>query len=367
MSIRRRGESGQTLVLVAVLLVVLLGFAALAIDIGSLYGERRRMQNAADGAALAGVEELCVWRGGTQESAESAAIAMAQDYASRNGADWAIPVPTVNSNIDVTLKVTAGRTSNTLFAAVLGPTTAEVAATASATCESPYSGIPMFPLTIKQQQWDNVNCGETVYITVAHETPDPCPTGCDCSHVFTGASTDTNSERGWFDGVNNTCQGGSEFYCKPQDAVPWETDQCKVGNVSVGSCLVDKNGTVAGSVGGSNGKELVAWVKGDPDGKRTIYIPLYDDFKTSCSGSCAGYHVSGFACVDLDWRNTLWIGEGGPKWWPPAAGYTKCPDKNLDLGKTLVGTMNCNCTIEGGNIGPGGNDPKAAKIPVLIK
>ena len=46
-------ESGQALILVVVVLVVLFGFMALAIDVGSLYANRRKMQNAADAGALA--------------------------------------------------------------------------------------------------------------------------------------------------------------------------------------------------------------------------------------------------------------------------------------------------------------------------
>ncbi len=57
-----REESGQTLVYVALSLVTLLLFVALAIEAGHLYAERRRMQNAADAGALAGVRESCLGR-----------------------------------------------------------------------------------------------------------------------------------------------------------------------------------------------------------------------------------------------------------------------------------------------------------------
>lgn len=57
---RRNGERGQTLILVAVMLPVLLGVTGLALDVGTLYNHRRRMQTAADAGALAGANE--VWR-----------------------------------------------------------------------------------------------------------------------------------------------------------------------------------------------------------------------------------------------------------------------------------------------------------------
>ena len=50
---RRRGERGQTIVLVAVSLVTLLAMAALAVDVVTLYVARSEMQRAADAAALA--------------------------------------------------------------------------------------------------------------------------------------------------------------------------------------------------------------------------------------------------------------------------------------------------------------------------
>ena len=53
-----RRESGQILFLATIAMVVLLGFSALAVDVGLLYSTRRRMQMAADGAAIAGATAL---------------------------------------------------------------------------------------------------------------------------------------------------------------------------------------------------------------------------------------------------------------------------------------------------------------------
>ena len=49
----RDDERGASAVLVAILLVPLLGFAAIALDVGALYVERGQLQNGADAAALA--------------------------------------------------------------------------------------------------------------------------------------------------------------------------------------------------------------------------------------------------------------------------------------------------------------------------
>ncbi|TFG49119.1 MAG: hypothetical protein E4H33_02925, partial [Anaerolineales bacterium] len=50
----KNNESGQVMAFLAVCLVVLLGFAALAIDGGMLFSDRRHAQNAADASSLAG-------------------------------------------------------------------------------------------------------------------------------------------------------------------------------------------------------------------------------------------------------------------------------------------------------------------------
>jgi hypothetical protein len=50
---KRRFQSGQALLIIALSMVALFGFTALALDGGMLYSERRRAQNAADTGALA--------------------------------------------------------------------------------------------------------------------------------------------------------------------------------------------------------------------------------------------------------------------------------------------------------------------------
>lgn len=79
---RIRSEEGNTLVLVALSMVALLGFTFLVLDGGNIYAQRRRMQNAADAGTLAGTRLLAL--GETSGSAIYSAIA---EYTiSRNGA-----------------------------------------------------------------------------------------------------------------------------------------------------------------------------------------------------------------------------------------------------------------------------------------
>lgn len=71
-------EGGQTVVLVALLFVLLLGFAALSLDVGRFYAERRYLQNAVDSAALACARAYS--QGGTPQTAWNAADSILQNF-----------------------------------------------------------------------------------------------------------------------------------------------------------------------------------------------------------------------------------------------------------------------------------------------
>jgi hypothetical protein len=82
-----RGERGQTLVIVALALIVLLLVAGLAIDGGFLHFNRRRMQNAADAAAVEGTRLLAEAICDPATVTDSDILAATIDYAQRNGVE----------------------------------------------------------------------------------------------------------------------------------------------------------------------------------------------------------------------------------------------------------------------------------------
>jgi hypothetical protein len=66
---RIKNQKGVTIILVALLLVVLIGFVALAVDVGYYMVTRNELQNIADGAALAACSELGeIYRGMTPDA-----------------------------------------------------------------------------------------------------------------------------------------------------------------------------------------------------------------------------------------------------------------------------------------------------------
>jgi len=106
-------ESGQNLALIALLMVVILGITAMALDGAYAFAQRRRMQNAADAAALAGARELALCEGGScAQAVENIVTEYAETY---NGAD--------SSNLVIdgqTVLVEASKTFPTFFAGVIG-------------------------------------------------------------------------------------------------------------------------------------------------------------------------------------------------------------------------------------------------------
>jgi Flp pilus assembly protein TadG len=75
-AMKRNPESGQALVFAALAMFVLIGFAGLAIDMGALRYQKRLQQTAADGAAIAGANNLAFpASGGVTPGAQNASAA----------------------------------------------------------------------------------------------------------------------------------------------------------------------------------------------------------------------------------------------------------------------------------------------------
>ncbi len=80
---RRPRDSGQSFVMTAICLSVLVGFVGLAADVGYMFHQRRRMQTAADSAAVAGA--LQVYRGASDYQTAGWADATTNGFANGVG------------------------------------------------------------------------------------------------------------------------------------------------------------------------------------------------------------------------------------------------------------------------------------------
>ena len=101
----RRNEKGATLVFVAFVALVLLGFAALAIDAGILYTARNQCQNAADSGALACAGRLMAFQN-MNTGAANQARAEGVLFANRNKV---LSTPVTINNGDVTVDLNLKR------------------------------------------------------------------------------------------------------------------------------------------------------------------------------------------------------------------------------------------------------------------
>lgn len=128
---RSKGEDGAVAVIVAICLVLLVSFAAIAVDMGLWLTARRQLQSAADSAALAGCRELA--HGGSDAAVWSTVV----DYAGRNFtvpvrlADSVVVDPTPGGLSDIGsdyVKVTVRTVSPSFFARVMGHDEGRVAA-----------------------------------------------------------------------------------------------------------------------------------------------------------------------------------------------------------------------------------------------
>lgn len=130
-----RKDDGVVAIIVALTLVLLFTFAALAVDLGLWFTARRQLQSAADAAALAGCRQLA-------QGASNAAIwQTVTDYATRN---FTVPVASADTTVmplsagglsDIGsdyVKVTVRTMAPSFFARVFGQNEGEVAAQAVA-------------------------------------------------------------------------------------------------------------------------------------------------------------------------------------------------------------------------------------------
>jgi Flp pilus assembly protein TadG len=147
------GERGAISVLVAILMVTLLGFAALAVDVGMLYAERTQLRNGADAAAIAIAQKCAKDINGADCSTTSA---LARSLANSNAGDGKSNIADlVLDKAAGTVKVTAGAQEagkapnrvSLFFARALGFNDATVTAGAAVQWGRPVAGPTAFPLT----------------------------------------------------------------------------------------------------------------------------------------------------------------------------------------------------------------------------
>jgi Flp pilus assembly protein TadG len=253
---RLDGERGATAVLVSLLLVPLLGFAAIAVDVGALYAERARLQVGADAAAIAVAEDCSRGACGDMQATAQALIA-ANDSKGTAGKP-------VLSSVPLSVTVTGGTPKKNWFAPVIGYDSTVVSATATVGWGAPSGGTAVLPLAFSWCSFDNQTHGalpSTESLQVIKLTK-------------TDGAKECHPQSG------NDIPGGFGFV---------QTDGgCKAKSRIGGTLKVD---TGQSPSNGCTASDFAAYVG------QTVLLPIYDD--AGGTGTNGWYRVFGYAAFTL--------------------------------------------------------------------
>lgn len=267
------GERGGIAVIVAIAMVVMLAFAALAIDVAKLYSERAQLQNGSDAAALMMAQKCAKNDADTDCSSTSPTAA---DLANKNAVDGLSNIKSIaldKTNRTVTVTAGAKETGSSpnqvslFFAGVLGIRSTEVNASSSARWGSPVEGTIVFPLAFSICQVSGmVGGGAQLLQNFSADANADCPLGPAGKTVPGGF--------GWT--VQNTGQCG--------------------GLVNLD---VNESGGATGNDGPSNCDTILnGWASALTAGKQVIILlPVYDD--VTGTGAGASYHLISFAAFSV--------------------------------------------------------------------
>ncbi|HSP76533.1 MAG TPA: pilus assembly protein TadG-related protein [Cryobacterium sp.] len=263
---RLGNERGASAVLVAVLLVPLLGFAAIALDVGALYVERGQLQNGADAAALAIAQDCADGDCGDFE-------ATAEDFADGNANDGAANVltPTFPTSTSVTVTSStrvAGTDAGAIshpFARFIGVDETTVRAAATAEWGGPGSG-PVLALALSWCEFQDSLGASGNHVTIRTDTNKECKRS-PSEEIIPGGF-------GWLDNVTAPCEATINL-----------------------SLNLDVNGELwAGSdAGGDVNNDCKARLESLKDTQ--LLVPIYD--LTRGTGANAEYRIFAFAAFTI--------------------------------------------------------------------
>ena len=274
---RLSGERGATAIIVALLLVPLLGFAAIAVDVGALYAERARLQTAADAAALAVARDCAMGACGDMQGT-------AQELVSANVGEGQADEPELGSDPS-TVTVTGNNPVEHWFAPVLGFESTQVSATATVAWGAPGGGTAALPLIFSECEWHAQTGGSMPSGDIERTIlfPKTSDTGCTGSNgLFVPGGF------GWLK------TGGSS--CKATSKLNGNADSEPGNNPSQGCTTGDFTALQT----------------------KTVLLPIFD--RSGSTGTNAWYHVKGYAAFEI---HGYYFG-GQFKWNSPCGGNDRC-------------------------------------------
>jgi len=256
---RLRNESGQAVLMTVLFLAVLIGVAAMSVDVGSWYRQQRQAQATADAAALAGAQAL--------PADPTQAQDLASQYATANGGG-VLPTGGITLRSDFepndTVVVKVSKDVPSFFANIFAIDHATVTATAAAR-----AGVP-----------EQVNGVAPIVVNKLH--PLLSGPGCPCFNVPTTLPLGKTGAPGAFALVD--LNGGSNAN---GDLASWIQNGYD-GFLSIGDYL--------SNTGAQFSSSNVQSALGDRLGTELLF-PVYD--KLSGGGSNAAYEIIGWVAFHL--------------------------------------------------------------------
>lgn len=346
-------EQGQVLAQVALAMVVLLAFLALAVDVGQVYLKRRQLQNAADAGALEGARQMCFVPGQTYASAQAPARAEAL----LNAPEATVNFPPPPGPYEVAMTVQVVENIPSFVAGIVGQNDFDVGARATAVCGAADTVCGLFPVAFKESQWQLIenDCGKTFYLWASDQddtgggNQQPNCEECICD-VDGDGEEDVISEEGraWLDftdtvepldpyadncAESNGC-GANELKC-------WVEESSAV-RISLPTCIAGDTGVKAGVK-----NEIRDRADLGPPGN-IVSVPIYTEkCGTDLKGNCSdGFYVTRLGCMEVQ------------GWEQPAKLYEKIdPSKQCWNGKLIKVAVNCGgcntyCGSTDGTTGP---------------
>ena len=311
MSLQWNDEKGATMVFVALVMLVLIGAAALAIDVGVLYTAKTQCQNAADSGALACAGHMMTFST-LNSSVASKARAKGVEYANYNKV-LSTPVAVSNANVTVDLALkrcrvcvprtqASGNPVPTYFARiwrnsvdVSACATAEIGIAATANCIKPWA----LPDAFNDANANGVyDAGEYYEAGVTSYGTDYRANGNDVGvHLVVKQADPGNAiAPGQFYPIDlpipNSPDTGGDRYRE-------NIASCNSVAVSIGDTLWTENGNMVGPTKqgvqdlidqdpgaqwDATTKEIVASAFGPTGSPRIIRIPFFDPSKPFTSG-----------------------------------------------------------------------------------
>lgn len=278
-------DRGAVAVWVALLMVPLLVVAALAIDVGSAYADRQRLQTGADAAALAIAQHCAAGR----PCDDATALGIARELASANDPlGGAASVTEVDLDAqEAWVEVQTGSVSDHWFAPVMGADESAVAARGAASWSGTLPG--SLPLTFSFCAIQALT-GATV-TTGGSGRPAldiTEPTG----EVVLSAKGNTT-----FEAVVAACQSKRGWSAAPGNFGWLDVE----GNDCFGLLVGIETGVVSGSPGASPVKECkdeAAAFAAFISSSTPLLIPVYSGVEGT--GNNTKFHIAGYAIVELE-------------------------------------------------------------------